>query len=156
MTVYRFDGDKQQGQRTQYIETPDIDSIMRKVARGQTIDLSPVQEGILSQAYIMTLASEEPPTAPAIGRNVVVYGTPDDGETLIWDESEGEWVPGAGGGGGGTGTLPENAVVSNLWDGSAYPARPTANVVMWVGPTAPTIGGAGNAVNGDVWVDSAS
>ena len=37
---------------------------------------------------------------------------------------------------------------------SSYPARPSTSVapiVMWVGPTPPTIGGAGNAVNGDFW-----
>lgn len=52
-----------------------------------------------------------------------------------------------GGGGVGMGAL--------VYDGSAWPERPAlAENVMWIGPVAPIIGGAGNAVNGDVWVDT--
>jgi hypothetical protein len=45
-----------------------------------------------------------------------------------------------------------------LHDGSNYPARPAeAQVVIWKGPTAPTIGGAGNAVDdADIWVDTSA
>jgi hypothetical protein len=40
---------------------------------------------------------------------------------------------------------------------SSYPARPTGfTSVEWVGPVAPTIGGAGNAVDGfDTWINTA-
>jgi hypothetical protein len=38
---------------------------------------------------------------------------------------------------------------------SSYPARPVGfTSVEWVGPVAPTIGGAGNAVDGDTWIDT--
>lgn len=44
-----------------------------------------------------------------------------------------------------------------LHNGTSYPSRPTAPTsVMWIGPTPPTIGGAGNATdNADVWIDTA-
>lgn len=39
---------------------------------------------------------------------------------------------------------------------SSYPARPAGfTSVEWVGPVAPTIGGTGNAVDGDTWIDTA-
>lgn len=40
---------------------------------------------------------------------------------------------------------------------SSYPARPSGfTSVEWVGPVAPTIGGAGNAVDGvDTWINTA-
>ena len=40
---------------------------------------------------------------------------------------------------------------------SSYPSRPTGfTSVEWVGPVAPTIGGAGNAVDGyDTWINTA-
>lgn len=41
-------------------------------------------------------------------------------------------------------------------NGTSYPFRPAFPlVVIWIGPTAPTIGGAGNAVNGDIWIATA-
>lgn len=43
-----------------------------------------------------------------------------------------------------------------LHDGDNYPARPSQPVsVFWIGPEAPTIGGVGNAIDGqDVWINT--
>jgi hypothetical protein len=46
--------------------------------------------------------------------------------------------------------------VALIWTGSAYPSRPASAVMaIFRGPGAPTIGGAGNAVdNVDIWIDT--
>jgi hypothetical protein len=47
-------------------------------------------------------------------------------------------------------------VTSNIHNGTSYQTRSTSSQMeIWEGPTAPTIGGAGNAINGDLWGETA-
>lgn len=43
----------------------------------------------------------------------------------------------------------------SIHNGSAYPSRPAGyGTVLWIGPSAPTIGSSPNAINGDLWADT--
>lgn len=70
--------------------------------------------------------------------------------------TESEWLASLHGVKGDQGDDGIAGMATVTYSGSAYPARPVATTVMYIGPVAPTIGGANNAVNGDIWIDTAS
>lgn len=123
-------------------------AILRK---GSAYNLS-ATELARARMYIVLVSTSDPVADLERITSLPIIGSLTDGDVPVWDSALGAFVPGSGGGGGGG----VDGMPSCLYSGSAYPERPAdATSVMWIGPVPPTIGGAGNAVNGaDVWVDT--
>src|SRR4051794_34658316 len=60
--IYRFDGDKQKGAHTSFIETLNSDDIKVTVSRGETVSLTDDQWNRLSRYFYMTPSDQPPPT----------------------------------------------------------------------------------------------
>lgn len=90
MTVYRYDGDKQQGNKTAYIVTPDIDNIVRKVGVGQTVDLDSDQVAELRNDYYFALSTDPVPDAPPHFAPLMIASEPREGQIPVF--SSGIWI----------------------------------------------------------------
>lgn len=64
MPLYRFVGDVVAGQRTNVVQTQDINDVWRNVGLFQTIELSSLQADTLNEAYYFIPAEDPIPAAP--------------------------------------------------------------------------------------------
>ena len=104
MPLYRFDGDKQEGNYTDSIKVTDINTVLRDVKRGETVELSTLQATDLQRYYHLPV-STDPVSASRHRRPLYISEAPVEGDTVVYRSNEWGTEPFGGGGGGGVATV---------------------------------------------------
>ena len=124
MTLYRFLGGKQRGDRTESIITRDIDNVLRTVLYGQNIDLSPAQYAALSPSWNFVESSLPVTSNPTVSELLYAGGLGPDGTVLTSNgpDTDPTFQDPTGGSGGGTPSGAAGGVLGGTYPNPSFAA----------------------------------